>query len=98
MKIIDDLIEEVNEELEGAKHYAELYIEWKARGDSIKYSKYKEMANDELRHAAFAHDSAVNDIENIKRVYTLSVEDEEKWGKAHKHYSECMAYIRYMLG
>jgi hypothetical protein len=97
MKIIDHFIEEIHEELEGAKHYAEKYIEWKARGDSNRYNRYKEFANDELKHAAFVHDLAITDIDSIKRIYTLSDEDEEKWTHAHKHYAECVAIIRQML-
>jgi septation ring formation regulator EzrA len=97
MKLIDHAIEHVEEELEGAKEYAEKYVEFRSRGDTTRANKYKEMANDELRHASFVYDFALSDIEGVKKVYTISVTDEEKWTKCHKHYVECSALIRQML-
>lgn len=97
MKMIEHYIDDIDEELEGAKEYAEKYIEWKARGDTTRANKFKEMAHDELRHASFMHDTAVTDIDGVKKIYTISVEDEEKWSHAHKHYAECVALIRQML-
>jgi ferritin len=97
MRMIDKMIDHINEELEGAKEYAEKYIECKSRGDTTRASKYHDMANDELRHASNIHDFAIMDVDSIKNVYPLSVEDEEKWTHAHKHFAECTAIIRQML-
>lgn len=44
-------------------------------------NRYKEMANDELKHAGYLHDKAVQDIEEISKVYKPTEEMEEKWGK-----------------
>ena len=97
MKMIDHIVEQIDEELEGAKDYAEEYIRHKAKGEMVRANKYKDMANDELRHAANVHDFAIADIEDVKRVYPIPTADEEKWDKAHKHYVECMGWIRQML-
>ena len=98
MKMIHKFAEQIKEELEGAKHYAEKYIEYRAKGDSTRAMKYKEMANDELRHAQYVHDFALQDVEAVKKVYTLSVEAESEWEHAHKHFAECTAMVRMMLG
>ena len=98
MKMIYKFADHIKEELEGAKSYAEKYIEHKAKGDSTRAMKYKEMANDELRHAQYIHDFAMQDVEAVKKVHTLSVEDESAWEHAHKHFAECTAMVRMMLG
>ena len=97
MKMIDRMIEHIEEELDGAKEYAEKYIEHKAKGDMQRANKYKEMASDELRHASYVHEWALVDIENLKKVYTIPVEAEDKWMHAHKHFVECMGWIRQMI-
>lgn len=97
MKHIEKLIESIDDELDGAAEYAECYIKAKSRGHSSRASKYKSMAEDELTHAENIKDFAAADIEEIKRVYKLPEEVEEHWEKAHKHYTERMALIKYML-
>ena len=48
---------------------------------------YKEMANDELKHAGYLHD----------KVFTPTEEMEEKWEKCHKRFVEKTAWIKQML-
>lgn len=97
MKIIDKMIDALDDEIEGAKKYAEKYIEWKSRGDSARASKYRDMANDELRHASNIHDFAMMDIDGLKRVYTLPEKDAEKWLQAHRQFAEQYALVKQML-
>jgi hypothetical protein len=97
MKLIHKLIDGIHEELEGAKEYAEKYIDAKARGNVTRANKYAEMASDELKHATYIKDFAVMDIDEIKKVYPLPVELEEEWEHAHKKFIECMAIIKHML-
>lgn len=47
MRSIKKYVDAIEEELEGAKDYAEKAIEAKAKGDMEKASRYKEMATDE---------------------------------------------------
>ena len=64
------------------KHYAEKYVECKAKDNMQSATKYKEMANDELKHAMYEHEWAVKEIEEISRVYTPPIEMQEKWDKS----------------
>ena len=51
MRSIKKYVDHINEEIEGAKEYAENYIEWKARGNIQRANSYRDMAQDELNHA-----------------------------------------------
>ena len=97
MRFIKNLVECLDEEIEGAKDYAEKYVECKAKGNMTRANKYKEMAQDELKHTGYIHEMAVADIEELKRVYTAPAEMLEKWEKAHKEYVEKVAWIKQML-
>jgi hypothetical protein len=97
MKSIKKYVESIEDEIEGAECYAEKYVEAKAKGDMGKANRYKEMANDEIKHAMYQHEWAVNEIEELKKVYTPPVDMEEKWEKAHKEYVEKIAWIKQML-
>lgn len=97
MRSIKNYVEAIDEELEGAKDYAEKYVERKAKGDMQSANRYKEMANDELKHASYIHEWAVKEIDEISKVYTAPVEMQEAWEKAHKEYVEKVAWIKQML-
>ena len=97
MTKIKKLAGHIEEELVGAKEYAEKYVECKAKGDMQWANGYKEMANDELKHAGYLHDKAVQDIEEISKVYKPTEEMEEKWEKCHKKYVGQTAWIKQML-
>ena len=97
MRSIKNYVEAIDEELEGAKDYAEKYVERKAKGDMQSANRYKEMANDELKHASYIHEWAVKEIDEISKVYTAPVEMQEAWEKSHKEYVEKTAWIKQML-
>lgn len=97
MRIIKQYVEAIDDELEGAKKYAEKYVECKAKDDMHSANRYKEMANDELKHAAYEHEWAVKEIDELSKVYTAPAEMMEKWEHAHKNYVEQVAWIRQML-
>lgn len=97
MRFIEKIADQLHEELEGAKEYAEKYIENKAKGNSTRALRFKDMASDELRHAQYIHDFSVADMEDIKKVYTLTDQEEEAWNHICKHYAEHSAIIRMML-
>lgn len=97
MKTIKYYVDAIDDEIHGAKEYAEKYVERKAKGDMSSANRYKEMAIDELKHAGYEHEWAVKEIEDISRVYTAPVEMQEKWDKAHKEYVEKVAWIKQML-
>ena len=97
MKRIADLVDQIDEEIEGAKHYAECYLDKKARNDSQWATRFKEMSNDELKHCTWLHDLAVEEIELLGRVFTPTDEMQKVWDQSHKRYVEKVAWIKQML-
>lgn len=97
MTKIKQYVDSIDEELCGAKEYAEKYIEFKAKGNSGWSNKYKEMATDELKHSTYIHDIAMQEIEELNKVFQPTVEMQEKWDKSHKEYVEKVAWIKQML-
>lgn len=97
LKMLHDHIEQIKEELEGAKDYGEKYLEAKAKGDAARANRFKEMANDELRHATAVHEMTAQDMEQLKKVFPIPVEDSDQWEHAHKIFAEHMAWIKQML-
>lgn len=97
MKKIKMLVDEICEEVEGAKDYAEKYVEYKAKGDSAWAARFQQMANDELQHASYLHELAVKDIEEISKTFVAPAEMLEAWEKSHKDYVEKAAWVKQML-
>lgn len=97
MRKIQKMVEQIDEEICGAKDYAEKYVEYKAVGNNAYATRYKEMANDELKHATYLHDIATATIEEINKVFKPTIEMEEKWEKSHKEYVEKVAWVKQML-
>ena len=97
MTKIKKYVEDIAEELDGAKHYMETALEYKAAGNSTRYTKYKEMSVQELGHAMNLHEFAVQDIEQLKTVYPdIPQEMMDKWQHAHIDYVEKAAWIKQM--
>ena len=97
MKKIQKLADQICEELEGAREYAETALEFKAYGNSSWYSKYRGMAEDELQHSQILHERVVEEIEALSKVYTPPAGMEEKWKEVHKKYVEKSSWIKTML-
>lgn len=97
MTIIKDYVEKIKDELEGAREYAEKFVEYRVKEDMHTANMYKEMAEDELRHAAFEHKMAVQAIEKMRSHITPPEDMLEKWEKAHKEYVQDAAWTKKML-
>ena len=97
MTKIKELVDRIDDELNDAKDYAEDYLSFKAKGNTTWANRYKEMSTDELKHAGYIHDRAVEEIEELKKVYTPPVDMMDKWTTAHKKYIEKAAWIKQML-
>lgn len=98
MKKIKDLADRIKEEIYDAKEYAERYVEAKVDGNSSAATKYKEMANDELKHAGYLHEFVVSEINKIKSSgiqYPKSME--ERWQTVHAEYVDKAAWVKQML-
>ena len=97
MNKIKKYVEDIAEELDGAKHYMETALEYKAAGNADRYNRYKEMSVQELGHAMSLHDFAVQDIEKLKSVYPdVPQSMSDKWDKAHVEFVEKTAWIKQM--
>lgn len=97
MTIIRRIVDHIDEEICGAKDYAEKYVEAKSEGNSMWANRYKEMTNDELKHATYLHDLAIEKIAQLRQVYEPTADMEEMWDKSHKNYVERVAWIKTML-
>ena len=97
MKKIKDYAERIDDELCSAKEYMEKALWYKAKDDSNRYSKYREMSNQELEHAMNIHQFAVEDIDKLEKVYPDIPQDMlDSWNKSHAEYVEKTAWIRQM--
>lgn len=105
MTKIKMMVDQIDDELEGAKNYAEKYLEYKAiaagsnssSNASMWANRYKEMCLDELKHSGYIHDQAVQEIEQLKAVYTPPEEMLDAWNKSHTRYVEKAAWIKQMI-
>lgn len=97
MTKIKRYVDGIAEELHDAKAYMETALEYKAMGNTTRYTRYKEMSMQELTHAMTLHEYAVQDIEQLKTVYPeIPSEMQDKWDKAHVDYVEKAAWIKQM--
>lgn len=97
MTVIKKMVDEISEEICGAKDYAERYVEARSMSNSMWANRYKEMAQDEMKHASYLHDLAVEKIEQIRSVYEPTPEMEEMWDRSHREYVDKAAWIKMML-
>lgn len=97
MTRIKEMADQIKEELHSAKCYAEEALTFKAKGDTAWSNRYKEMANDELKHAGYVHERVVDEIEELRKIYTPPQDMLDKWDADHKKYIEKAAWIRQML-
>lgn len=96
MKIIGEYVHLIDEELEGAKNYAEKYVYAKSQGEN-NFKRWNEMAQDELKHALYIHEVAVQKIAEIEKVFKPTVEMQDMWDRSHVEYVEKTAWIKKML-
>ena len=97
MTKIKKYVENIAEELDGAKDYIEKALDYKVAGDMNRYNKYKEMSMQELGHAMALHEFAAQDIQKLKSVYPdVPQEMMDKWEHSHKNFVERTAWIKQM--
>lgn len=96
MKKIKMYVDWIDDELEGAKCYAERYVYHKAKGSQWA-GRFQQMANDELQHAEVIHQIAVEEIEQLNTVFKAPQEMQDAWDKSHVEYVERAAWVRKML-
>ena len=97
MTKIKKYVDDIAEELEGAKNYIETALDYKVAGDMNRYNKFKEMSVQELGHAMALHEFAAQDIQKLQSVYPEIPQGMmDKWEHSHKEYVEKAAWIKQM--
>lgn len=96
MKIIEDFVKDIKEELHGAKNYAKCATRYKTENPTMA-KMYFDMANDELKHADMLHVEAVRAIEKQRAVSPPPQYMIDRWDEEHKKYVEKAAKIKLML-
>lgn len=97
MKIIRDLVEMIDDELEGAEEYAKSAIHYKSEMPNLADAFY-EIANQEMRHVNILHDQVVAIIKKHREEHgeppaaMLSI-----WEWQHKKHIEESAEVRRLL-
>lgn len=96
MKIIQDLVEEIKDELHGAKCYAKKATRYKTENPTMA-KMYYDMANDELKHTDMLHVEAVRAIDKQRAVEKPPQYMLDRWDEEHKKYVDKSAKIKVML-
>ena len=98
MRSIQKLAHRIHEELEDAQRYADLCVEKKAAGKQQWAGKFQKMAEDELQHAAYLHEFAVCEIDQLRAVFKSPPPSMmDAWEAEHKAYVEKAACSKQML-
>lgn len=91
------LICEMKEELAGAKTYATCYQKYKDN-DPGKAKMYYEMAQDELKHASYMHDFAVDCINELAESNKALAEYfEDMWDETHNKFIQQSIEVKNIL-
>lgn len=97
MDMMKKYASEICEELEGAKSYAECYVDCKVRGNSNSATKFKEMATDELKHASYIHAMAAHCIEEMEKAISIPENISFEWQECNSEYACKAACVKQML-
>jgi len=97
MTRIKNLADKIKDELCDAKDYAEEALYYKSKNNGEWYSRYKSMAEDELKHAGYLHDRVASEIDQLKAVMTPPEDMLDKWNHEHREYIEKAAWVKQML-
>lgn len=94
MKQIKQIVEDIQEELEGAEHYAKLAIQHK-ESDKQLADTYAKLASVELDHVTALHAQAVRMIKDVKEPAPASMQ--AVWDWEHEKMTDTATRIRMML-
>ena len=89
--------DEICEELEGAKSYAECYVDSKIMNNSTSATRYKEMATDELKHASYLHDMLIQYMDDTKKAIQVPKEMQDTWKECNGDFVYKTAVVKQML-
>lgn len=97
MKVIKNLVEDIQEELEGAEHYAKLATQYKDE-DRVLADNYAKLAEIELGHVNSLHEQAVRIIKAYRSAGNEPPEAMQAiWDWEHKKQIEWVSKIKTLL-
>lgn len=97
MRIILEYLDRIEDELCNAKEYAEFHLLYKADNNAEWSERYKEMADDELKHAKNINEVVTQKIKELKRVYNPPEKMQDIWNNRLAKYMEQARFIKEML-
>lgn len=97
MKIVVDLIDNMNSEIDLAKIYAQNYLVYNADGNKEWANNFKSMARESVNHADRIHELTVVTIEKLNKSYTPPEEMIRMWKKQHERYIDIVNWITDMI-
>ena len=101
MRIIKEITERINEEMEGVCDYIKLANHVKGNNDYI-FNTIMEIIPQEMKHIEMWHEAAVREINKAKEEMARQGKEIpplmlEMWQDEHEDYVEKMAKIKYKL-
>lgn len=97
MKVVADLIDNMNNEIDLAKVYAQNYLMYNADGDKEWADNFRTMARESVNHADRIHELAVITINKLSKYYTPPEEMTRVWKKQHERYIDTVNWITDMI-
>lgn len=95
MREIRDIVEDIRDELDGAKHYAELAVKMKG---TMAANTYAEMSRAELGHVDKLHGMAVQMINDQRaKGVTPPAAMQAVWDWEHERMIDRVAHIKHIL-
>lgn len=86
MKFIQKKVEQLREEMDGAEHYAEKFIQERIEGNGERSEIYRKMAKQELEHMNNVHAMLVEDIEALRKYVKPTESMLAEWNKTHEDF------------
>jgi hypothetical protein len=86
MKFIKKKVDQLKDELDGAEHYAEKFIQERIGGNSERSEIYRKMALQELEHTNNIHQMLVEDIERLRKYVKPTESMLQTWNEAHEEF------------
>lgn len=97
MKIISDLIDNMDNEIELAKIYAQNYLAYNADNNREWADNFRKMAKECVDHSDKIHDLAIITIDKMSKTYNPPEEMERIWKKQHTRYIDVANWIMDMI-
>lgn len=97
MRIITDFIDNIEEEIELAKLYAQNYVLYRNANNLEWSNKYKEMTKDSIKHINNICELTKLTINQLQKDYTLPKEILKVWKKKSVRYANVVEWISEMI-